>query len=289
MDISEKIQSASHSGAQLQVIRDGKHYLVQKTITTSLDKNYLGVEKQCCFTPLPTPTYTIQAIPITHLIREEKLLSITMPYIEGLGGERMAYRGSKTVARNLKTALDFYLLNSVALSEDNIYPVDAIHLKLNEIEQKLKGNFHLFPELGQQITEFRAYCRQDLQMPMGSCHGDLTLANLKITEDNQLYLFDFLSCEIDSPLQDAAKIVQDFEYGWSFRKEKESIRIKGEIFCQHAYPNFLTTLNRLFNYEMRVIEVLTLLRIAPYINSQDSITIRWFNDVMAKSMNKLAR
>ncbi|MBL4280019.1 phosphotransferase [Vibrio fluvialis] len=289
MDINKKIQAASHSGARLRVIQDGPDYLVEKSISSAIEKNFLGIQKQQVFKPLPTPSFDIRAIPVLHTDKSAKCLTIMMPYIEGLGGERVAYRGSKTVAKNLKTALDFYLLNSIAASEDSCYPVAAIHDKLASIKAGLVGKDHLFPRLAEQIRQFEAFCQSDLCLPLGECHGDLTLANLKVTEENQLYLFDFLSCEINSPLQDAAKIIQDFEYGWSFRKEKESIRIKGEIFCEYAYPSFLKTLERLFWYEMRVIETLTLLRIAPYIDEHDQITVDWFNRVMVMSTNKLAR
>lgn len=289
MDIDKKIQAASHSGARLRVIQSDRNYLVEKSITSAIEKNFLGIQKQQRFKSLHTPSFDILAIPVFETEKSVEQLTITMPYIEGLGGERVAYRGSKTVAKNLKVALDFYLLNSIAASEDDTYPVSAIREKTNIIKANLNGKYEIFPQLAQQIQQFEQFCQRDLHMPMGECHGDLTLANLKVTEENQLYLFDFLSCEIDSPLQDAAKMIQDFEYGWSFRKEKESIRIKGEIFCEYAYPSFLRTLERLFWYEMRVIETLTLLRIAPYIDDQDQVTIDWFNRVMVKSMNKLAR
>ncbi|WP_417500436.1 phosphotransferase family protein [Methylophaga sp.] len=289
MDINKKIQAASHSGARLRVLQDERNYLVEKSITSAIEKNFLGIKKQQRFKSLYTPTFDIRAIPVLNTEKSAEQLTITMPYIEGLGGERVAYRGSKTVAKNLKVALDFYLLNCIATSEDGSYPVSDVLGKLNSIKSNLNDKYERFPQLAEQIKIFEQFCQRDLHMPMGECHGDLTLANLKVTEENQLYLFDFLSCEINSPLQDAAKMIQDFEYGWSFRKEKESIRIKGEIFCEYAYPSFLKTLERLFWYEMRVIETLTLLRIAPYIDDQDQVTIDWFNRVMVKSMNKLAR
>ncbi|EEW06737.1 hypothetical protein [Vibrio mimicus] len=289
MDINKKIQAASHSGANLQVIQDNQNYFVEKSITSAIEKNYLGIKKQQIFQTIKTPSFEILAIPTVQVEKSQDKLTILMPYIEGLGGERVAYRGSKTVAKNLKVALDFYLLNCISKSEDGTYPVTEIHKKIDDIKMNLNGKMALFPLLAQQLDSFSAFCTQDLNIPLGECHGDLTLVNLKITEENQLYLFDFLSCEINSPLQDAAKIIQDFEYGWSFRKEKESIRIKGEIFCEYAYPSFLKTLDRLFWYEMRVIEALTLLRISPYIDEKDQITIDWFNRAIIKSINKLVR
>ncbi|MGR6832867.1 phosphotransferase family protein [Aliivibrio wodanis] len=287
MDISEKIQASSHSGATLQVLKENGEYYVCKRIHTAIDKNFDAIQKQSKFKTLCTPSYDIQAIPVTSVVKSENELLIMMPYIEGLGGEQVAYKGSKTVAKNLKKALNFYLINSLSESTDGTYPIEDVHRKLESIFQNIKDKLNYFPNIESHLTCFRAFCNKDLQMPLGPCHGDLTLANLKITEENQLFLFDFLSCDINSPIQDAAKLIQDFEYGWSFRKEKDSARIKGEIFCEHAYPSFLVTLERLFQYELRVVEVLTILRIAPYINLEDTITINWFNNVMSKTMKKI--
>ncbi|TDE21618.1 phosphotransferase [Vibrio owensii] len=287
MSISAKIQDNSHSGATLQVLKDANEYYVKKTMHTAIDKNHKAILKQHRFKSLKTPTYEVIAIPVVDVTLETQSLTVLMPYIEGVGGEQVAYKGSKTVAKNLRTALDFYLINSFSSSEDSIYPIKEVHAKIEEIATKLNERWYLFPNLKEQIRIFKDYCKDDLNLPIGECHGDLTLSNLKITEENQLALFDFLSCEINSPIQDAAKIIQDFEYGWSFRKEKESIRIKGELFCEYSAPLFINTLNRLFYYEMRVVEILTILRIAPYIREDDVITTMWFNNTMTKTINKI--
>ncbi|MEZ9068200.1 phosphotransferase [Vibrio atlanticus] len=287
MDITKKLQAASHSGATLQVFQEFGQYFVLKRMDTAIDRNLKAIEKQHQFKPIKTPSYDIVAIPVSDVANGTDELSITMPYIEGLGGEQVAYKGSKIVAKNLRIALDFYLINSVSLSEDRSYPVENVLNKLEQISTGLKGKWHLFPELSNYLVTFKSYCSRDLVMPIGECHGDLTLSNFKITEENELALFDFLTCEINSPLQDAAKLIQDFEYGWSFRKEKASVRLKGEIFCDHAAPSFIKVLDRLYFYEMRVIETLTILRIAPYIQVHDSVTIDWFNNVMQKTMRKI--
>lgn len=287
MDITKKIQAASHSGATLQVIQESGKYFVRKQIQTDIERNYVAVKKQERFEFTKTPSYDITAIPIVHTEYSKQELSITMPYVEGLGGEQVAHKGSKVLAKRLKTALDFYLIKGVANCEDQIYPVSAVIEKLEQISNKLKDKWHLFPGLEKHINSLTAYCDKDLTMPIGECHGDLTLSNLKVTEDNQLVLFDFLACDINSPLQDAAKLIQDFEYGWSFRKEKINIRVKGELFCEYAKPSFIETLNRLFFYEMRIVESLTILRIAPYIKEQDDVTIVWLNKAMNKTMKKI--
>lgn len=287
MSIEKKIQERSHSGAKLRITKEDSEYFVIKTITSAIEKNKASILKQQNFDSLFTSTYNIIAIPIVDTNYDATSVSVKMPYCEGLTGEQVAYKGSKIVANNLKTALNFYLIYGLSISDETVYPYKEIHKKIDEIESKLNSSCHLSANIFEKIKLFKEYSSHDLTLPISKCHGDLTLSNIKITDKNQIALFDFLECEINSPLQDAAKLVQDFVYGWSFRKEKQSVRLKGELFCEKAYPSFIDVLYKIYSYEMRVIEVLTLLRIAPYIKSEDRVTIDWFNKVFDKSIYKL--
>lgn len=51
------------------------------------------------------------------------------------------------------------------------------------------------------------------------CHGDLTLENI-IIKENQLYLIDFLDSFYDSWIMDIGTIMQDVQAMWSYRHEK---------------------------------------------------------------------
>lgn len=57
--------------------------------------------------------------------------------------------------------------------------------------------------------------KQDEEVPVGFCHGDLTLANMLIDPENrELCVFDFLDCFVESPIQDIAKLLQDVRHQW---------------------------------------------------------------------------
>ncbi|WP_305818604.1 hypothetical protein [Photobacterium leiognathi] len=141
--------------------------LFEKKINTNVEKNHTAIQKQHVFEQIITPTYNIKAIPVTDVTLSQDELSITMPYIEGLGGEQLAYKGSKIVGRNLKTALDFYLINSVSASEDQCYPVEGVIEKLEQISKSLANKWHLFPELKFHITALKQYCTKDLYNAYG--------------------------------------------------------------------------------------------------------------------------
>jgi aminoglycoside phosphotransferase len=69
--------------------------------------------------------------------------------------------------------------------------------------------------------------RAEHMLPVGLCHGDLTLTNVLIPpgiaeslssfRDAGIILIDFLDCFIETPLADLAKLGQDLVYGWSLR------------------------------------------------------------------------
>jgi hypothetical protein len=66
------------------------------------------------------------------------------------------------------------------------------------------------------IAAVEERCREPISVPVGNCHGDLTLSNI-LFKGNTLYLIDFLDCYVESPLQDVAKIRQDTCFDWSLQ------------------------------------------------------------------------
>src|SRR5262249_44515609 len=53
-------------------------------------------------------------------------------------------------------------------------------------------------------------------IPVGICHGDLTLSNI-LFKGRDLYLLDFLDCYVESPIQDIVKLRQDTQFSWSLQ------------------------------------------------------------------------
>ena len=66
------------------------------------------------------------------------------------------------------------------------------------------------------IKAARKLCVSPVHVPVGPCHGDLTLSNILFKGDH-LYLLDFLDCYVESPLQDIVKLRQDTRFGWSLQ------------------------------------------------------------------------
>ena len=278
MSVEKKLQDQSHSGATLKVIRkENETTLVEKIIHHDIDRNRRAIEKQRNFKTYLTSSYIIKSIPIEN-IENGKDLRIEMPYIEGIGGDVFAIHGSKQTAIELKSTLNSYLIDSLSRAEVVKFNKNIILDKINSIEKAHLSDC-ICKAVGLAIIYAKKICEKELYIPILNCHGDLTLSNMIIT-NNTLYVFDFLDSFIESPLQDAAKLIQDMRFGWSFRKQNGSIKLKGQLFCETAYPNIIETFKKMYPNEMDLLEVITILRIAPYINQQDHLTHKWFNDTI---------
>ncbi len=126
-------------------------------------------------------------------------------------------------------------------------------------------------------------------LPVGSCHGDLTLCNLLYQSDprsglQSLVLLDFLDTFLDAPLQDIVKLRQDtchrwccFRHGWA----------AGEIGDKLAYldAQLVAAFAPLDWYRGHYVtfQFLNLLRIVPY--AEDDATIEF----LLKEMRQLCR
>ncbi len=112
-----------------------------------------------------------------------------------------------------------------------------------------------------------------LSYPIGNCHGDLTLSNLIVDPINGITLIDFLYTYLESPLQDIAKLSQEFVYGWSFRSEAETVRIKSKIMCQYMKPKIIEWAEKRYPEQDLLLTLLGLAGIAPYV--RDAQTKNW--------------
>jgi hypothetical protein len=275
MDITEKIQKMSHSGATLRIEKNKElGFFVNKRIEDNVERNYNATIKQKTFESLITSCYQIQSIPIQSLQKNNSGLSICMPYIEGITGEQFAINGNRLLASKLKTTLSSYIINIWANSEVQEFDFNIILEKLEQIE-----SFNYEDDIANAVLSACKYVRKECvknwYIPIGTCHGDLTLSNIIITQDNKMYLFDFLDSYIESPLQDVAKLIQDFDYGWSFRNARSSVRLKAQMFCFAAYPAMINTIKVRYKTELNIIEIMTIIRIAPYLSKDDLVTRKW--------------
>lgn len=66
---------------------------------------------------------------------------------------------------------------------------------------------------GEYVNLLRQFTPKFLTVPIGKCHGDLTLSN--ILWNKNLFFIDFLDSFVESPLADIAKLRQDTFHQWN--------------------------------------------------------------------------
>jgi thiamine kinase-like enzyme len=118
---------------------------------------------------------------------------------------------------------------------------------------------------------FKIFDKNDIFIPTGFCHGDLTFSNILFFE-NKISLIDFLDTFIESPIQDMVKLRQDTKYLWSFNmctnsfdKNKISIILD---YIDKRLTNHFNTYNFYTKY-YKLFQFLNFVRILPYCKNKN--------------------
>ena len=124
------------------------------------------------------------------------------------------------------------------------------------------------------LNEFFYSLEEEINIPIGYCHGDLTFSNFLINKD-EIVLIEFLDTFLDSPLQDIVKLKQDTKYYWSLRKLNT---VRDPIKIKQCFSYIDKKLEDKFSNEEYYIkyykhfQILNLLRIIPYCKNKTDIT-----------------
>ena len=143
-------------------------------------------------------------------------------------------------------------------------PEEIILNKIDDIKLKLEtysDNFIIkttFDFLYGNISLF------ETKIPINYCHGDLTLSNMLINYDHNLYLIDFLDDFINTPLTDIIKLRQDTKYHYIlqlYNNSYDKIRIKILLEMMNNIIN-----KQFYKYEkfFKYLDLINFLRILQY-------------------------
>ena len=210
---------------------------------------------------------------------------------DGLFYFDMEFISGKTLAEYTQDILiteivDFIkcLFKSIYFTSDEENPKakDIFKKKIRELEIKISNKTNL-NEAFNILNDF-----EWSQIYKSPCHGDLTLENIIITYNKQIYLIDFLDSFYNSWMLDIAKLLQDLELKWSFRNIElsatQSLRI--EIAKEALIEEILKLENgnnKLF--AIYHLLLLNILRIYPY--TKDEKTFNFLDKSVKKLVQKI--
>jgi len=158
---------------------------------------------------------------------------------------------------------------------------DILHNKILSINKNITNlkNNNFFTEKEYNIIEEKnKYLKSkfdeitSIKLPIGFCHGDLTLSNMLFDELNdELYLIDFLDSFIETPLFDIIKLRQDTKFFWSINmlnKNVDSVKIK--IGLNYLDSKIDTYFKKYSYYKLcyQYFEIINLLRILQYCKTE---------------------
>jgi RIO-like serine/threonine protein kinase len=146
-----------------------------------------------------------------------------MQYINGnTAPEFIANSGMNSVIPLITTLLDFIKFNVKSSKEKDCKP---------EILKKLNTVYKTTKEQSVKNTISKVLQTNKIILPMGRCHGDLTLSNIIVTNQKTLYFIDFLDSFIDSPMMDVIKLRQDTKHLWQFYSNYGTANLDKVRYC----------------------------------------------------------
>lgn len=177
-----------------------------------------------------------------------------------------------------------YLFKSMPV-ESAVYRSDTqavFQNKIADLDSKMTGKSSV------QAAAFRWLKGFDFSgVPSSYCCGDLTLENILLGEtDRGIYLIDFLDSFFNSWMIDIAKLLQDLELGWSWRKQ--SADTNRNLRCMIARQALIEGILELPDGAAKLesvyhILLLNVLRIYPY--TRDAETYDFLENALRKTLN----
>ena len=277
-----RIREKSNSKEKIELESNHGKFFIKKT-WVEIERGEKAILKQINFDEIRISDLIIRTPKVLKTELSNKKFIAFMEYIEGHSGSDISTIGSRNISLKIKDSLS--ILININLERSKFLDVDcSIFVK------KLDGIL-LQIDIGSEMYKLAKdlkliFDRQKtIKLPVGPCHGDLTLSNIIISTSGSLNLIDFLDTFINSPLWDIVKLYQDLKYGWSYRTLAGPERESARIFFGNCIPNQLRIYEEIMSDQVRLFDALNLVRLSPYIKNQE--TEKWLVENLKNSMSKL--
>lgn len=267
------------SGCNLELFSRDCSYIVRKY---SKDKNYnqrlfAQAEKQRSF----KFTSNFYSPKVIDVIEDKENDYFEMIYVPGQ--KYSEYFLNCTTYELDQLIRDFISLINTELERSNLVKIsEDIYLnKLKSIVTVVKSK----TSPNRSILKILDYLENEIPstlIPIGPCHGDLTLSNV-IFSNHKLFLIDFLDSFIESPLIDIVKLRQDTKFYWSLMLDTDipSYQRNKIIQALRYFDNIIDNYFKEKDYYRNwynYLEKFNLIRILPYL--EDKYEIEFVMDAL---------
>ena len=265
-----EIEVKGHSGCQIDVAKEDDGLFVYKSTVDPkyLERLTLQAEKQ---RRAAQHEYQHIRIPrVFDICRTDTQTTVKMEYVYSLNFiEFFEHAGFEQVNYLIK-ALEKFIDYEVGECTLQRVSADIFRSKFVEVRSKVTNSSQqteVILNKAQSIFDNL----EDMMLPVGLCHGDLTFSNI-LFNGNNYYLIDFLDSFIETPLQDIAKIRQDTCFRWSplmYTKPYDRVRFRIACDCvDKELDHYFSSKYDWYKRYYRTMQLMNILRILPYAKEQ---------------------
>jgi hypothetical protein len=213
-----ELEISGHSGCRIEIVNENNRLMIHKSTDNPAyalrlqnqalkQKNFWQAKESSILTP---QVFDIQVDEMHCLVTMEYIYSLNfMAFIENAGIEQI---------NGFLDNICAFVESEIQASELHLIDDQILLRKYLDIKDKIHANLHLSQDV--EIQSWYdllgdIFCGPlKIIIPVGVCHGDLTLSNI-LFNANHCYLIDFLDSFIETPLMDIVKLRQDTAYNWS--------------------------------------------------------------------------
>lgn len=265
------IEVKGNSGCSINIVEHDNKLTVHKS---TFDSNYVQrLVAQANKQKNAILTENIEVPKIHSIITSDSSATIVMDYIHAKNFVDFIEQSPISAIDDFTKSIIAYIDNEISSSHEETIHSNVFTDKIISIEHNSEKNSYVtnktFGLLKESSKAFKH--RGDIKLPVGTCHGDLTLSNI-LFSSNKYYLIDFLDSFIETPIQDIVKLRQDTSLLWSLQmydKAYDKIRIKTVLdYIDDAINDHFSTTCEYYKSSYDYIQLINILRIVPYAKSQ---------------------
>ncbi|MFI3243606.1 MAG: phosphotransferase [Akkermansia sp.] len=276
-----EIEIKGHSGCGVKIIKAEGGLVVVKNST---DKKYFErllrqINKQKNFKA--SNHKNIKVPQILNVRQSEDEVSIEMEYIYSKNFiEYFEFADYDKIHTTLALLIRFI---DTEIGQSPLKKVNSsfIQEKFDDVCKNVEANAQLkaypeIPALMAQCSTLFQGLDATIELPCGTCHGDLTFSNMLFNNRNRdCYLIDFLDSFVESPIIDIVKIRQDTAFMWSpllYNKSYDAPRLNMIMqFIDSGIERYYAQYDWYVRY-YPIFQLMNFLRILQYAKEEKIIT-----------------
>lgn len=265
------IEVKGNSGCSINIVEHDNKLTVHKS---TFDSNYVQrLVTQANKQKNAVLTSNIEVPKIHSVSISDSSATIVMDYIHAKNFVDFIEQSPISAIDDFTKSIIAYIENEIKSSHEETICSNVFTDKIDSIEHNSKKNSFITNKAFDLLKEASKVFRHlgNIKLPVGICHGDLTLSNI-LFSSNKYYLIDFLDSFIETPIQDIVKLRQDTSLLWSLQmydRPYDNIRVKTVLdYIDEAINDHFSATCEYYKSSYDYIQLINILRIVPYAKSQ---------------------